>query len=57
MRLQPDDIVAAAAAGKHVFLDEASVMGTENALLAAALTQGPTTIANMRPVPESPIRQ
>ena len=27
-------------------MDEPSVMGTENALLAAALTPGPTTIAN-----------
>src|SRR6266545_6975050 len=31
---------------KRVFMDEPSVMGTENALLAAALTEGPTTIAN-----------
>ncbi len=31
---------------KRVFMDEPSVMGTENALLAAALTPGPTTIAN-----------
>jgi UDP-N-acetylglucosamine 1-carboxyvinyltransferase len=30
----------------RVFMDEPSVMGTENALLAAALTPGPTTIAN-----------
>ena len=30
----------------RIFMDEPSVMGTENALLAAALTQGPTTIAN-----------
>jgi UDP-N-acetylglucosamine 1-carboxyvinyltransferase len=29
-----------------IFMDEPSVMGTENALLAAALTPGPTTIAN-----------
>jgi UDP-N-acetylglucosamine 1-carboxyvinyltransferase len=29
-----------------VFMDEPSVMGTENALMAAALTAGPTTIAN-----------
>jgi UDP-N-acetylglucosamine 1-carboxyvinyltransferase len=29
-----------------VFMDEPSVMGTENALLAAALTPGPTTIGN-----------
>jgi UDP-N-acetylglucosamine 1-carboxyvinyltransferase len=31
---------------KRVFMDEPSVMGTENALMAAALTEGPTTIAN-----------
>src|SRR5215218_2645654 len=31
---------------KRIFMDEPSVMGTENALLAAALTHGPTTIAN-----------
>ncbi len=30
----------------RIFMDEPSVMGTENALLAAALTPGPTTIAN-----------
>jgi len=29
-----------------VFMDEPSVMGTENALMAAALTPGPTTIQN-----------
>jgi UDP-N-acetylglucosamine 1-carboxyvinyltransferase len=29
-----------------IFMDEPSVMGTENALLAAALTPGPTTIGN-----------
>jgi UDP-N-acetylglucosamine 1-carboxyvinyltransferase len=29
-----------------IFMDEPSVMGTENALLAAALTPGPTLIAN-----------
>src|SRR4029078_3015852 len=29
-----------------IFRDEPSVMGTENALMAAALTPGPTTIAN-----------
>ncbi len=29
-----------------IFLDEPSVMATENALMAAALTEGPTTIAN-----------
>jgi UDP-N-acetylglucosamine 1-carboxyvinyltransferase len=31
---------------RRIFMDEPSVMGTENALLAAALTEGPTTIAN-----------
>ncbi len=30
----------------RIFMDEPSVMGTENALLAAALIPGPTTIAN-----------
>ncbi len=30
----------------HIFMDEPSVMGTENALMAAALTEGPTTIGN-----------
>ena len=30
----------------RVYMDEPSVMGTENALMAAALTEGPTTIAN-----------
>src|SRR5919108_2753705 len=30
----------------RIFMDEPSVMGTENALLAAALTPGPTTIGN-----------
>jgi UDP-N-acetylglucosamine 1-carboxyvinyltransferase len=29
-----------------LFMDEPSVMGTENALMAAALTPGPTTIGN-----------
>ncbi|HKG36900.1 MAG TPA: UDP-N-acetylglucosamine 1-carboxyvinyltransferase [Solirubrobacterales bacterium] len=29
-----------------IFMDEPSVMGTENALMAASLTPGPTTIAN-----------
>jgi UDP-N-acetylglucosamine 1-carboxyvinyltransferase len=32
--------------GKHIFLDEASVMATENALMAAALTPGETVIGN-----------
>jgi UDP-N-acetylglucosamine 1-carboxyvinyltransferase len=30
----------------RIFMDEPSVMGTENALMAAALTKGPTTISN-----------
>ena len=30
----------------RIFMDEPSVMGTENALMAAALTTGPTTISN-----------
>jgi len=30
----------------RIFMDEPSVMGTENALMAAALTTGPTTIGN-----------
>ena len=30
----------------RMFMDEPSVMGTENALMAAALTRGPTTIGN-----------
>ena len=30
----------------RIFMDEPSVMGTENALLSAALTPGPTTIGN-----------
>jgi UDP-N-acetylglucosamine 1-carboxyvinyltransferase len=30
----------------HIFMDEPSVMATENALMAAALTPGPTTIGN-----------
>ncbi len=30
----------------RIFMDEPSVMGTENALMAAAITPGPTTIAN-----------
>jgi UDP-N-acetylglucosamine 1-carboxyvinyltransferase len=32
--------------GKHIFLDEASVMATENAVMAAALTPGETVIGN-----------
>jgi UDP-N-acetylglucosamine 1-carboxyvinyltransferase len=33
-------------AGAHIFLDEASVTGTENAIMAAVLAQGDTVIAN-----------
>jgi UDP-N-acetylglucosamine 1-carboxyvinyltransferase len=32
--------------GAHIFLDEASVTGTENAVMAAALADGETTIVN-----------
>ena len=32
--------------GKHIFLDEASVMATENAVMAAALADGETVIGN-----------
>jgi UDP-N-acetylglucosamine 1-carboxyvinyltransferase len=32
--------------GRHIFLDEASVMATENAVMAASLTQGETVIGN-----------
>ena len=32
--------------GKHVFLDEASVMATENAVMAACVTPGETVIGN-----------
>jgi UDP-N-acetylglucosamine 1-carboxyvinyltransferase len=32
--------------GKHVFLDEASVMATENTIMAAVLTPGQTVIGN-----------
>jgi UDP-N-acetylglucosamine 1-carboxyvinyltransferase len=32
--------------GKHVFLDEASVMATENAVMAASLARGETVIGN-----------
>jgi UDP-N-acetylglucosamine 1-carboxyvinyltransferase len=32
--------------GEHIFLDEASVMGTENAVMAAVLTPGETVIGN-----------
>ena len=32
--------------GRHIFLDEASVMGTENAVMAAVLADGQTVIGN-----------
>ena len=32
--------------GEHIFLDEASVMATENAIMAAVLTPGETVIGN-----------
>jgi UDP-N-acetylglucosamine 1-carboxyvinyltransferase len=32
--------------GKHIFLDEASVTGTENAVMAASLAQGETVLGN-----------
>jgi UDP-N-acetylglucosamine 1-carboxyvinyltransferase len=32
--------------GRHIFLDEASVMATENAIMAATLTSGETVIGN-----------
>src|SRR2546428_4615963 len=32
--------------GKHIFLDEASVMATENTVMAASLTPGETVIGN-----------
>jgi len=32
--------------GQHVFLDEASVMGTENAVMAAVLAEGETVLGN-----------
>jgi UDP-N-acetylglucosamine 1-carboxyvinyltransferase len=33
-------------AGRHIFLDEASVMGTENAVMAAVLAEGQTVLMN-----------
>jgi UDP-N-acetylglucosamine 1-carboxyvinyltransferase len=40
------DMRAGALRGAHVFLDEASVMATENAVMLAALTPGETVIGN-----------
>jgi UDP-N-acetylglucosamine 1-carboxyvinyltransferase len=40
------EITAAKLAGAHVFLDEASVMATENTIMLAVLTPGETVIGN-----------
>src|SRR5207249_8113818 len=40
------DLRTAGLRGKHIFLDEASVMATENTVMAAALTPGETVIGN-----------
>jgi UDP-N-acetylglucosamine 1-carboxyvinyltransferase len=40
------EIRGGALSGKHIFLDEASVMATENAVMAATLTPGETVIGN-----------
>jgi UDP-N-acetylglucosamine 1-carboxyvinyltransferase len=40
------EIRGGALQGKHIFLDEASVMATENAVMVAALTPGETVIGN-----------
>jgi UDP-N-acetylglucosamine 1-carboxyvinyltransferase len=49
-RVEGDRWIELSAAGGlracGIFMDEPSVMGTENALMAAALTPGPTTIRN-----------
>src|SRR4029079_15961895 len=37
--------------GAHIHLDEPSVMGTENAVMAASLTPGRTMISNAAPEP------
>ena len=39
--MEADELV-----GRHIFLDEASVTGTENAVMAAVLARGETVIAN-----------
>jgi len=49
VRLEGEDVVLEAPhglSGAHLFLDEASVMATENALMAAALATGETVIEN-----------
>ena len=40
------ELTAPRLAGRHIFLDEASVMGTENAVMAAVLAEGETVIGN-----------
>jgi UDP-N-acetylglucosamine 1-carboxyvinyltransferase len=40
------ELTAQAIRGRHIFLDEASVMGTENAVMAAVLADGETVIGN-----------
>jgi UDP-N-acetylglucosamine 1-carboxyvinyltransferase len=40
------DLRTAGLRGKHIFLDEASVMATENTVMAAALSPGETVIGN-----------
>jgi UDP-N-acetylglucosamine 1-carboxyvinyltransferase len=40
------DLRTAGLHGKHIFLDEASVMATENAVMAASLAPGETVIGN-----------
>jgi UDP-N-acetylglucosamine 1-carboxyvinyltransferase len=45
------DMRATALAGKSMFLDEPSVTGTENAVMAAVLARGETVIANVASEP------
>jgi UDP-N-acetylglucosamine 1-carboxyvinyltransferase len=40
------ELTAQGIRGRHIFLDEASVMGTENAVMAAVLADGQTVIGN-----------
>src|SRR5207244_8269641 len=40
------DISADRLLGRHVFLDEASVMATENTVMAAVLAEGETVLGN-----------
>ena len=40
------DLRASGLRGKHIFLDEASVMATENTIMAASLSPGETVIGN-----------